>query len=125
MDEHTSPRLRGSLIAGALLLITGFLFLLSNFDVIGLGPLSHYWPMIIIAIGTTKIFTAEDAVERRKGSWWILIGCWLLVSTVHVFGLSFHNSWPLLLIILGVNSIWKALQPQSEERCQKGCHYAN
>ena len=124
MDSFDSPRFRGSLIAGTILLAVGLLFLLNNFDFIYLGPIKNFWPLIVIAIGVTKFLTAEHPVERRKGGWWMLIGLWLLVSTVHLYGFSFHNSWPLLLIVLGINSIWKALDPKSDSSNSKGYHYA-
>ena len=125
MDSFDSPRVRGSLIAGTILLVVGLLFLLNNFDFIYLGPVTHFWPLIIIAIGVTKLLTAEHPTERRKGGWWMLVGLWLLVSTTHLYGFSFHNSWPLLLIVLGINSIWKALDPKSDCSNSKGYHYAN
>jgi hypothetical protein len=125
MDSFDSPRIRGSLIAGTILLAVGFLFLLNNFDFLELGPVTHFWPLIIIAVGVSKFLTAEHPVERRKGAWWMMIGLWFLISTLHLYGFSFHNSWPILLIVLGINSIWRALDPQSTCRHSKGYHYAN
>jgi hypothetical protein len=37
-----------------------------------------------------------------------------------MFGLTFHNSWPLLLIGFGIYAIWKAVTPQPECRLSKG-----
>jgi hypothetical protein len=125
MDSFDSPRFRGSLVAGTILLAVGFIFLLNNFDFIYLGPVTHFWPLIIIAIGITKFFTADHPAEYRKGAWWVMMGFWFLISTLHLFGFSFHNSWPILLIVLGINSLWRALDPQSACRHPKGYHYAN
>jgi len=125
MDSFDSPRFRGSLIVGTILLVVGSLFLLNNFDFIYLGPIKHYWPLVIVAIGVTKFLTAEHPAERRRGGWWMMIGLWLLISTLHLYGFSFHNSWPILLIVLGINSIWKALDPKSDRSNSKGYHYAN
>ena len=125
MDSFDSPRIRGSLIAGTILLAVGLLFLFNNFDFIEFGPVTHFWPLIIIAIGVTKFLTAEHPAERRRGGWWMMIGLWFLISTLHLYGFSFHNSWPILLIILGINSLWRALDPQSACRHSKGYHYAN
>jgi hypothetical protein len=125
MDSMDTPRFRGSAVAGTILLVVGLLFLFNNFDLIYLGPISHFWPLIIIAIGITKLLNADHPVERRKGGWWVMIGLWFLISTLHLFGFSFHNSWPILLIVLGINSIWRALDPQSTCRHSRGYHYAN
>jgi hypothetical protein len=125
MHSFDSPRFRGSLIAGSILLAVGFLFLFNNFELIDLGPVTHFWPLIVIAIGVTKFFTAEHPSERRRGGWWIMIGLWLLISTAHMFDFSFHKSWPLLLIVMGINSLWRALDPQSATRNTKEYHYVN
>jgi hypothetical protein len=121
MDQTSSSPLRGTLIAGFILLALGVVFLLDNFDVIYIGePVSHFWPLIVVAIGLAKILQAESPRDRRMGFAWIYFGLWLLVSVLHMFGLTFHNSWPLLLIGFGINGIWKALSPQPECRLTKG-----
>ena len=125
MDSYNTPRFRGSVVAGTILLAVGMLFLLNNLDFIYIGPVGHYWPLIIVAIGVTKFLAADHPADRRQGGWWVFIGLWLLVSTTYMYGLNFHNSWPILLIILGLNSLWKALVPQSDCRHPKGYHYAN
>jgi hypothetical protein len=104
-----------------ILLAVGLAFLLDNFDIIHIGePASHFWPLIIVAMGLARLFQADNSWERRKGFAWLFLGLWLLVSVLHMFGLTFHNSWPLLLIGFGINAIWKAVTPQSEWRISKG-----
>ena len=121
MDQTSSRDYRGSLISGVILVAVGLVFLLDNFNVIYIGePVSHFWPLIVVAIGMAKIFQAQNPWERRKGFATIFIGLWLLVSVLHMFGLTFHNSWPLLLIGFGINAIWKAVTPQPECRLSKG-----
>ena len=121
MEHTSSPQYRGSLVAGILLLAAGSVFLLDNFDVIYIGePVSHFWPLIIVALGLVRIFQAENSRERRSGFGWLFFGLWLLVSVLHMFGLTFHTSWPLLLIGFGINAIWKAVTPRAEWRISKG-----
>jgi hypothetical protein len=120
MEDTTFPRHRGSLIAGLILLAIGIAFLLDNFDLVYIGePISHFWPMIIVALGLVRIFEAENTWERRRGFVWLFFGLWLLASVLHMFGLTFHTSWPLLLIGFGVNAIWKAVSTQPEGRLSK------
>jgi hypothetical protein len=121
MDQTNSPRFDGALILGIIILVVGVAFLLDNFGVISIGePISHFWPLIVVALGLGKVLRAQTAWERRRGFVWVFFGLWLLVSVLHMFGLSFHNSWPLLLIGLGINAIWKAVTPQPECRLSKG-----
>ncbi len=121
MDQSSSPRMIGTLVAGIMLFALGMLFLLDNFDVLYIGePVSHFWPLILVAIGLAKMLQAESSWERRRGFAWVYFGLWLLASVLHMFGLTFHNSWPLLLIGFGISAVWKAVTPQPECRLSKG-----
>ena len=121
MDQTTNSRFHGSLVIGLVLVAVGVVFLLDNFDIIYIGePVTHFWPVIVIALGLVRFVQADNSSERRRGFFWAFIGFWLLVSVLHMFGLNFHNSWPILLIGLGINSIWKAVDPQPECRLSKG-----
>jgi uncharacterized membrane protein HdeD (DUF308 family) len=121
MDQNSHTRSQGPLIIGLLLIAVGIVFFLDNFDVIYIGkPVAHFWPVIVIAIGLARLVQAEDSSERRRGFFWTFIGLWLLASVLHIFGLTFRDSWPVLLIVLGINSIWKAVDPQPECRLSKG-----
>lgn len=121
MDQLANYRFRGSLIVGLILVAVGIVFLLDNFDVITIGePIARFWPVLVIALGLVRAVQAETPSERRRGFFWTFIGLWLLVSVLHMFGLDFHNSWPILLIGLGINSIWRAVNPQPECRLSKG-----
>jgi hypothetical protein len=112
MDEMKSSRMTWQVIVGATVLLLGIVFLLDNFDLIDVGPVWQYWPLIFVAMGLSKIVQAENSWERRRGFWWTFIGLWLFVSVVHIFGLTFRDSWPILLIGAGISMIWKSLIPE-------------
>ncbi len=44
----------------------------------------------------------EDRADFRRGGIVVAVGLWLLASSLHIGGLSYANSWPLLLILIGV-----------------------
>ena len=46
------------------------------------------------------------------------IGVWLLLSEMRV--LPFRDSWPLILVALGVHTMWKALRPAQARRSRAG-----
>ena len=49
-------RISGSALAGILLIIIGFLFLVETLDIMNLGPLfTNWWPLILIAVGILKV----------------------------------------------------------------------
>ena len=87
-------------------------------------------PFIMIALGALMVMdkgalvygyrrrTVEGAPRMRLrhrggrsgGVWLIGIGCWMLVSQLHLFGLDYHNSWPLFIIVSGVIMLIKGLR---------------
>ena len=108
-----------ALVAGGILLGLGVVLTPAEHLRLEFGRLIG--PFIMIVIGTTTLLgersgapkrQADDATGLRRrasqhqrstaGLWMIGIGCWLLVSQTHLFGLSFSTSWPLLLIGMGL-----------------------
>ena len=109
-----------AVVAGGVLLLLGVAMLLTPYELpIEDGRLIA--PVVMILIGATILLgnrtcvdkpAADEATRRRRRAarrnrstsalWMIGIGCWLLVSQTHLFGLGFGTSWPLLLIVMGL-----------------------
>lgn len=82
-------------------------------------------PLFLISIGTSMLLdrsalvcgvrssTVDGEMPRRhrrrggaaSGVWLIGIGAWLLAVQSHVFGLTYHNSWPLFLVLSGITVV--------------------
>jgi hypothetical protein len=109
------------LLAGGLVLALGLAMLLTPAEDLRLETRRLIGPFVMILIGTTILLGGRDCRERGPaaeapglrgrasrgerstgGLWLIAIGCWLLVSQTHLFGLGFRLSWPLLLIVIGL-----------------------
>ena len=83
-----------SLFTGLVLVAAGIAFLTGDFGHV----IRHWWPMLVVLVGIPKLF------RRRvfwSGLWLIAVGAWLQLVQLHVFGMSYRNSWPLLLIFIG------------------------
>ena len=110
-----------AVVAGGVLLTLGVAMLMTPAEDLRLEFGRLVGPLIMIVIGTTILLgnracaekpTADDTTRQRRraahrnrstsGLWMIGIGCWLLVSQTHLFGLGFGTSWPLLLIVMGL-----------------------
>jgi predicted membrane protein len=54
----TSPRsdTMSRLVIGLALIFAGLLFTLDNFGIISIGSLWQFWPLVLVAVGITKIF---------------------------------------------------------------------
>jgi hypothetical protein len=117
--RHFRP---GAIAGGAILLALGAAMLLDTTGVTDVHTGRLVPPMILIALGVlimvdkgAVIYTRpvrDDRGEvrlrvRRRGGaggglWLMGIGAWMLVSQMHLFGLSYATSWPLFIILMGL-----------------------
>jgi hypothetical protein len=99
MNEQKRNPDAGGLFAGIMLIGIGTLFLLDRLGYADLHDVLHnYWPMFLVVFGLSRF------VHRRRswsGVWLIVIGLWLQATTLHLWGVTFDSSWPLLLIAIG------------------------
>ena len=97
-----------SAVAGGLVVLSiGVLMLVSRMTDLDFGDsMRRYWPMILVLVGLPKLFRRDTV---WSGMWLITIGTWLQLANLRIFGLSYRNSWPLLLIAAGAGTILHAL----------------
>jgi hypothetical protein len=97
----------GALGAGFVLVTIGVLMLVDRYSVLDFGDLiRRFWPLALILIGIPKL------VRRAtlwSGLWLITIGTWLQLIQFRFLGMTYGNSWPLLLIALGGGMIVRAM----------------
>lgn len=111
----------GAIVGGALLLVVGGTMFLERTGIADVPLGKMIGPACLIILGTmmlvengafvcgrretlpdgTKRMRSRRAGARTGGLWLIGVGCWMLVSQLHVFGLDFGTSWPLLIILSG------------------------
>lgn len=104
----------GGLFAGTVLILVGAIFLVDRLHVADFDDVARsWWPMIIVLFGVYRLFRCG---HRSSGIWLIAIGGWLQAVQMHLFGVTLHNSWPILLIILGagltLGAIGDAVRPR-------------
>lgn len=90
-----------------ILIAVGVLFLLDNLDVLDIGVFWKFWPVILIAVGLTKL-TGSNFQDKSSAS--VLIGIGLLFLLLKLDILYWHEIWqfwPLILILIGVSIIFK------------------
>jgi len=108
MDSNRPARIQTQLIVGFALVAVGALLILDNLEVLDVGPVWKFWPLIIVAVGLNKVFQAETLYQQGKAVWVVFLGCWMFISVFHLFGLGWHNSWPILIIGLGIAMVLKS-----------------
>ncbi|MCK9408069.1 MAG: DUF5668 domain-containing protein [Bacteriovoracaceae bacterium] len=101
-------------VVGSMLILFGIIMLLHELDIIylydlGVRSVWHLWPFILVIIGIGKLVDAPTMYHIGKGIWWIFLGMWLYISIYHIYGLSFSETWPAILIAWGVSMMWESL----------------
>lgn len=104
-NASSSYEWRKQLMWGLVLVIVGVTFALDQMDVIDIRGVWHYWPLLIVISGINKMIGYPTAKHFSSGLWMVFIGLWLFAVLDHMFGLTFRNSWPFLIIACGVSMI--------------------
>ena len=114
MSQDESTRSTKKAVWGIFLIALGVLFLLERSGMWGFAGIGAWWPLILVVIGITHLS------ERRVGSalTMILLGAWFLAVTSGWMGLTYGNSWSLVLVAVGVGIVVKALTGEERRRCR-------
>jgi hypothetical protein len=70
---------------------------------------------VLILIGAVQMIEPRECGRRGgpfRGLWPILIGVWLLVNAVELWGLTYRTSWPLLIVAMGVLMVAREMLPR-------------
>jgi hypothetical protein len=114
--DGRAPQWTGILI-GLTIVGFGLILLVDQTGLFGWQPSWRVWPFLIIGAGLAR-FATPRTDGSREGSWLIFIGVWLLLNEMRV--LRFRDSWPLILVVLGIHTMWKALRPAEARSSRTG-----
>jgi hypothetical protein len=99
---------------GVILVVFGFAMLLDRASGEGGRLAGRLWPLVLVVLGGNTLamagHTRRGRGKRRSGAWLVYLGGWGFVNEFHVFGLSYRTSWPLLVIGVGVLTVWRAVE---------------
>lgn len=113
MTAESSYEWRRQLMWGLVLILVGVSFLLDRLDIVEVRALWHYWPLILIVFGINKMIGYPTPRHYSSGLWLVFMGVWLFATLENLFGLTWSNSWPFVIIASGVSMI---LRPMIEKR---------
>lgn len=118
MDQivEGSRRARKRIIWGLVLVGTGILFLFEHYDGIDLAMLWRFWPLILLISGLVDVLAARRWKHIAEGLNQIVIGFWLLACLEHLWGFTWTNSWPMLLIGVGLSVVLGAIPDRAAEK---------
>ena len=121
-DSFHRPR-GGQVLLGLALMVLGLGFLLHRLDLWHIHLSTRYWPFILLFIGVARLLDGPFRTRRgrtlRGGVWMINIGLWGLISEFQLFGLNYGTSWPLLIVAVGLNIVWRSLEEPRSRNIQE------
>jgi hypothetical protein len=120
-DGEQTRGLNGRVLVGMLIIAAGLVMMSDQIGWSGLHLSGRYWPLFLIGFGLVRWLAPADCGRpraRRGGAWFMYLGLWFFVNEFHLFGLDYHNSWPLLIIGAGIGMVWRAFEG-SAGRCTR------
>jgi peptidoglycan/LPS O-acetylase OafA/YrhL len=103
---------RRHLLWGFALVALGTIFLMDRLAWLDLpqylGPQTRWWhflPLLLALGGVIRLLTAHSARQVVKGLSRIGVGVWLCACLEQLGGLTFANSWPVLLVAVGAQML--------------------
>jgi hypothetical protein len=97
---------RKHIVWGVILVAAGCLFLVDRMDIFALDWRFygwHLWPILIAIVGLVDVLSATRFRHVSKGLLQIVIGLWLYAVIENLWGWTFGNSWPVIMIAFGAS----------------------
>ncbi len=120
--EHWSSgrgKQRGVLM-GLILIGVGSIFMLKEWGYIypfWFQYKFHWWYIVLMVLASNGLWELLDAKNLRqvgKGLFLIGLSFWLFACFDHLWGWTFANSWPVILIALGLNVVLRGLSGRKQ-----------
>lgn len=103
-----SPRVLPGLIVAA----AGIILLLNSFDIVNLGGLARYWPLLLVAFGAHLAF---EGGNRTFGAIVAAVGVTLQLDNLGMLTIDIRDVirlWPVVFIALGAQML---MQPRGKD----------
>lgn len=112
--ERKHGRDANTLVPGIIMIVLGSIFLIDRLTPVEFGSVIRtWWPLIVVGTGIARLM-AHDSVWN--GLWLIAVGSWLQAVQLELFEMTYRNSWPLLLIVLGAGMVVRSFFEAGRER---------
>jgi predicted membrane protein len=108
VEEAGTQRNASRLFAGLVIISLGALALLDNFGVIHIRNIWRFWPLVLVAIGLSKLLRPRGSPGRLGGAIFFGVGMWLLLENLGVWPYDLGDLWPLFIILVGAWLVWGA-----------------
>ena len=108
------------LILGLGVILVGLILTLDNFDLLEAGDILIYWPVVLIAIGLTRIFSSNPS-NLVFAVTLIGVGAWILMFNLEITDLEpWEFFWPIVLIVVGGSLAFGSMRPAAPAGADPG-----
>jgi len=106
MESQPRPAITPQLVIGVFITALGVILTLERTNLIAPRHLELFWPLALIALGTSLILRRQDSRGRFWGIFWASIGGWLLFNSLGVIRVGIGDLIvPLVLILIGATLV--------------------
>lgn len=101
---ETEPRtgVTPQLVIGIFIMLFGLVLTLERLRVVASGHLRLFWPLALVALGTSLLIRRQDSRGRFWGIFWTTTGGWLLLNAIGLIPVSPGDLIvPLIFILIG------------------------
>ncbi|WBS05078.1 hypothetical protein OU994_12730 [Pseudoduganella sp. SL102] len=114
--DRARLKLRRQVTWGLTLVAFGVAYLVNRDDHEAVIGLWRYWPLVLIAFGIGNMLPPVEGRRFVDGLSQVLFGAWFFAIYEGLFGLTFRNSWPLLIIVAGAGMVLQPLATRYLDR---------
>ncbi|HEX7641291.1 MAG TPA: DUF5668 domain-containing protein [Burkholderiaceae bacterium] len=101
---------------GLILVGLGVMFLCEHFETLELAMMWRFWPLVLLVSGLIDVLAATRWKHIGEGLNQIVIGFWFFACLERLWGFTWFNSWPVLLIGAGVNIVLNSLPDHAQNK---------
>lgn len=102
------PRITGQVVLGLAAIALGVIFTLDNLEIIDARDYLQFWPVVLVAIGSLKLWQAtRDGQGWMGGLFFLVLGCWMLLNRIVYFRFSPREFFPMILVFFGAYLVWR------------------
>lgn len=98
----------GRLVFGLAVLAFGILTTLDNLDLIHSGDVIQWWGALPLGWGLAKMLGWAGPRQLAGGGLWALVGAIALLRAADVIPVGVSDLWPLLLVYVGANIVFRS-----------------
>jgi cell wall-active antibiotic response 4TMS protein YvqF len=102
MESRPRPAITPQLVIGVFITALGVILTLQRTNLIEPRHLELFWPLALMALGTSLILRRQDSRGRFWGIFWASLGCWLMFKALGLIQVGIGDLIvPLVLILIG------------------------